>query len=322
RSAAARRAGPARCRPARPVPRSRPVRRPPGPAGTAPPRRPPSRSRRTGGLVSAACARSAPPWHRPARRPGRRRCPGRHGRLPPAPRARPAPARPPRWCRWPSLSRLGDLGQHPRQLAGLEQLQGDVAAADQLAVDEQLREGRPVRVARQVGPDLRFLQHVDRMEGLGAGLLERLHRAAGEAAHRELRGPLHEQHHRVRLDFGLDALGHLHVASPAMRPAAARGAVTGVGVESMECKPPFTRKESEMAIALPHHSYERSALESHIAGGTLDFRHGNHHKAYDDTRYTMIAGTEFESMPLEEVIRQSEGGMYNSGVPAWVLTLY
>src|SRR3546814_7889299 len=95
-----------------------------------------------------------------------------------SPRARPAPA--PFRCRSAPRSRLADLRQHPRQLAGLEQLQGDVAAADQFAVDEQLREGRPVRIARQVGADLRFLEHVDGVEAVGTGLLERLHGTAGK----------------------------------------------------------------------------------------------------------------------------------------------
>jgi hypothetical protein len=50
---------------------------------------------------------------------------------------------------------------------------------------------------------------------LRAGGLERLHRAAGKAAHRELRGALHEKDDRVAFDLGLDAVFHGHGFAPA-----------------------------------------------------------------------------------------------------------
>src|SRR3546814_11157249 len=36
----------------------------------------------------------------------------------------------------------------------------------------------------------------------------------------------------------------------------------------------------------------------------------------------MIAGTEFESMALEQIIRKSEGGMYNNAAQVWNHTFY
>ena len=77
-----------------------------------------------------------------------------------------------------------------------------------------------------------------------------------------------------------------------------------------------------MAIELPPLPYDRTALEPHISGETLDFHHGKHHKAYVDNLNKMIAGTEFESMPLEEIIRKSEGGMYNNAAQVWNHTFY
>src|SRR5690606_17665960 len=65
-------------------------------------------------------------------------------------------------------------------------------------------------VARQVGADLRLLEHVHGVHPGGAGGLECLHGAAGEAAHRELGGALHEEDDGVAFDFGLDALQHRH----------------------------------------------------------------------------------------------------------------
>ena len=37
-----------------------------------------------------------------------------------------------------------------------------------------------------------------------------------------------------------------------------------------------------MAIEMPPLPYERTALEPHISGETLDYHHGKHHKAYVD----------------------------------------
>ena len=77
-----------------------------------------------------------------------------------------------------------------------------------------------------------------------------------------------------------------------------------------------------MAIELPPLPYDRTALEPHVSGETLDFHYGKHHKAYVDNLNKMIAGTEVESMPLEEIIRKSEGGMYNNAAQVWNHTFY
>src|SRR5690606_21145856 len=77
-----------------------------------------------------------------------------------------------------------------------------------------------------------------------------------------------------------------------------------------------------MAIELPPLPYDRTALEPHISGETLDFHHGKHHKAYVDNLNKMIAGTEFESMPLEEINGKTEGGMFNNAAQVWNLIFY
>ena len=77
-----------------------------------------------------------------------------------------------------------------------------------------------------------------------------------------------------------------------------------------------------MAIELPALPYDRAALEPHISGETLDFHHGKHHKAYVDNLNKMIAGTEFEAMPLEEIIRKAQGAMFNNAAQVWNHTFY
>jgi Fe-Mn family superoxide dismutase len=77
-----------------------------------------------------------------------------------------------------------------------------------------------------------------------------------------------------------------------------------------------------MAFELPPLPYDRTALEPHISGETLDYHHGKHHKAYVDNLNKMIEGDEFASMPLEEIIRKSQGPMFNNAAQVWNHTFF
>ncbi|PJK11340.1 superoxide dismutase [Fe] [Lysobacteraceae bacterium NML08-0793] len=77
-----------------------------------------------------------------------------------------------------------------------------------------------------------------------------------------------------------------------------------------------------MAIELPALPYDRTALEPHISGETIDFHYGKHHKAYVDNLNKMIEGTEFADMPLEDIIKKSQGGMFNNAAQVWNHTFY
>ena len=63
-------------------------------------------------------------------------------------------------------------------------------------------------------------------------------------------------------------------------------------------------------IALP---YPIDALEPVISARTLEFHHGKHLKGYVDNLNKLIAGTEFESMSLEDIVRHSSGPIFNNG---------
>ncbi|MEG3191423.1 superoxide dismutase [Lysobacter sp. D1-1-M9] len=77
-----------------------------------------------------------------------------------------------------------------------------------------------------------------------------------------------------------------------------------------------------MAIELPPLPYDRTALEPHVSGETLDFHHGKHHKTYVDNLNKMIEGTEFAEMPLVDIIRKSQGGMFNNAAQVWNHTFF
>ena len=77
-----------------------------------------------------------------------------------------------------------------------------------------------------------------------------------------------------------------------------------------------------MAIELPALPYDRTALEPHISGETIDYHYGKHHKAYVDKLNELIAGTEFADLPLEDIIRKSQGAMFNNAAQVWNHTFY
>ena len=66
--------------------------------------------------------------------------------------------------------------------------------------------------------------------------------------------------------------------------------------------------------ALP---YSAEALEPAISKQTVDFHYGKHEKAYIDNLNRMIEGTEFENKPIEDIIRNSNGGLFNNASQAW-----
>ena len=77
-----------------------------------------------------------------------------------------------------------------------------------------------------------------------------------------------------------------------------------------------------MAIELPALPYDRTALEPHISGETIDYHYGKHHKTYVDNLNKQIEGTEFAELPLEAIIRKAQGGMFNNAAQTWNHTFY
>lgn len=62
-------------------------------------------------------------------------------------------------------------------------------------------------------------------------------------------------------------------------------------------------------ISLP---YAPNALEPVISQETIEFHYGKHLQTYVDNLNKLIAGTEYESMPLEEIVCKAQGGIYNN----------
>lgn len=77
-----------------------------------------------------------------------------------------------------------------------------------------------------------------------------------------------------------------------------------------------------MAFELPALPYASDALAPHMSAETFSYHHGKHHKAYVDNLNKMIAGTEFESKSLEEIIKASTGGVFNNAAQVWNHTFF
>jgi len=77
-----------------------------------------------------------------------------------------------------------------------------------------------------------------------------------------------------------------------------------------------------MAFTLPPLPYALDALAPHISKETLEYHYGKHHQAYVTNLNNQIAGTEFESASLEEIIKKSSGGVFNNAAQVWNHTFY
>jgi Fe-Mn family superoxide dismutase len=80
--------------------------------------------------------------------------------------------------------------------------------------------------------------------------------------------------------------------------------------------------EHIMAFELPALPYEKNALEPHISAETLDFHHGKHHATYVTKLNGLIEGTELENKSLEEIVKSSDGGVFNNAAQIWNHTFY
>jgi Fe-Mn family superoxide dismutase len=77
-----------------------------------------------------------------------------------------------------------------------------------------------------------------------------------------------------------------------------------------------------MAFTLPPLPYDKNALAPHISAETLEYHHGKHHAAYVNNLNKLIEGKPEASLSLEEIIKSSEGGVFNNAAQIWNHTFY
>ena len=77
-----------------------------------------------------------------------------------------------------------------------------------------------------------------------------------------------------------------------------------------------------MAFELPALPYAQDALQPHISAETLEFHYGKHHKTYVDKLNGLVDGTYLAGKSLEEVVRASQGPVFNNAAQVWNHTFY
>lgn len=84
---------------------------------------------------------------------------------------------------------------------------------------------------------------------------------------------------------------------------------------------------SDKKIELPLLQYPLKGLEPVISAKTIEFHYGKHHKGYVDTLNQLIVGTDFQGLPLEEIILATDGkddkvAIFNNAAQAWNHAFY
>ena len=77
-----------------------------------------------------------------------------------------------------------------------------------------------------------------------------------------------------------------------------------------------------MAFELPELPYSKDALAPHISVETIEYHYGKHHNAYVTNLNKLTEGTPQATASLEEIIKTSEGGIFNNAAQVWNHTFY
>ncbi len=80
--------------------------------------------------------------------------------------------------------------------------------------------------------------------------------------------------------------------------------------------------ENNMSFELPVLPYDKSALEPHISAETLAFHYDKHHATYVAKLNGLIEGTDLADSSLEDIVKNSEGPLFNNAAQVWNHTFY
>lgn len=72
-----------------------------------------------------------------------------------------------------------------------------------------------------------------------------------------------------------------------------------------------------MKYEQPKLPYPSASLAPAISQETIEFHYGKHEKAYIENLNRLIKDTEFEDKDLEDIIRESDGPLFNNASQAW-----
>ena len=73
----------------------------------------------------------------------------------------------------------------------------------------------------------------------------------------------------------------------------------------------------KLHFSLPPLPYAEDALAPVISAETLQLHHGKHHRKYIDTTNELLAKSNVRGSSLEDVVRSSDGKLFNNAAQAW-----
>jgi Fe-Mn family superoxide dismutase len=77
-----------------------------------------------------------------------------------------------------------------------------------------------------------------------------------------------------------------------------------------------------MEHTLPPLPFDKNALAPNMSEETLEYHYGKHHQTYVTNLNKLIPGTEFENLPLEEIVKKASGGVFNNAAQIWNHTFF
>ncbi|SEF52337.1 MULTISPECIES: superoxide dismutase [Parabacteroides] len=72
------------------------------------------------------------------------------------------------------------------------------------------------------------------------------------------------------------------------------------------------KKEEVMKFELIQLPYAANALEPVISKQTIELHHGKHLQTYVNNLNNLVPGTKFENAPLETIVKESDGAIFNN----------
>ena len=79
----------------------------------------------------------------------------------------------------------------------------------------------------------------------------------------------------------------------------------------------MTNKVATPQHALPELAYSMDALVPFMSRETIEYHYGKHHWGYVNKLNSLVTGTEFEGVQLEDIVRNSSGTIFNNAAQVW-----
>ena len=77
-----------------------------------------------------------------------------------------------------------------------------------------------------------------------------------------------------------------------------------------------------MPLELPRLPYDRKALQPHLSAELLDLHHGVHQRTCLEQVNARIENSDLAELPLEDIVRQSQGSLFDAAAQAWNQAFY